>query len=116
MVDFACTHISIENIIKCSFGLTKTELEIFRYFTNNKYTQFSTQELSEKLNLDITTIQKAVKKLHSKGVLQKSQKNLEHGGYVLLYTCVGNHKIKQIIMKNFENFSKKVEESLCNWN
>ncbi|MFP4402634.1 MAG: helix-turn-helix domain-containing protein [Candidatus Nanoarchaeia archaeon] len=115
MVDFACTQISIDDIIKCSFGLTKTELEIFRFLVSHKHTRFSTHELSLKLNLDITTIQKAVKKLTSKGILKKDQKNLEQGGYVLLYQCIGQEHIKKIIMSNFENFSKKVEESLCDW-
>ncbi|MCH8520096.1 MAG: HTH domain-containing protein [Nanoarchaeota archaeon] len=115
MVDFACTHISIDNIIKCSFGLTKTELEIFRFLVTHKKNQYTTQELSQELALDITTIQKAVKKLTTKGVLKKSQKNLEQGGYVLLYECIGQNKIKEIIMNNFENFSKRVEQSLCNW-
>ena len=115
MVDFACTRISIDNIIKCSFGLTKTELEIFRYLVSHKQTQFSTQELSQKLSLDITTIQKAMKKLTSKGILKKDQMNLEHGGYILLYQCIGQENIKKIIMSNFENFSKKVEESLSDW-
>ncbi|MFT4244121.1 MAG: helix-turn-helix domain-containing protein [Candidatus Woesearchaeota archaeon] len=115
MVDFACTHISIDNIIKCSFGLTKTELEIFRFIVSHKHTQFSTQELSTSLKLDITTIQKAVKKLTTKGVLKKTQKNLEQGGYILFYECTSHEHIKNIIMKNFENFSLRVEESLCNW-
>ena len=56
----------------------------------------SRHELSEKLNLGLSTVQKAVIKLRQNNVLEQSQKNLEKGGYFFTYRI----KNKPILMKN----------------
>lgn len=115
MIDFACKQISIDEIIKCSFSLTKTELIIFQFLAHRCGEEFSSHKLSSELEVDITTIQKAVKKLYEKGVLDKKQRNLEGGGYCLYYQCISKDKIKEVIFENFRNFSQKMEQSIQNW-
>jgi len=67
-MDFACRKISRDEILKCSLGLTKSEIKILKFFINNSNEFYPTDDLSEKLNLKLSTIQKAVKKLHEKEI------------------------------------------------
>jgi predicted transcriptional regulator len=113
MVDFACKQIDKKEIIKCAFGLTKTEVSIFFFFLKHEDKTYSSTLLSKLLQLDLTTIQKAVKKLHQRGVLKKYQKNLEKSGYVFEYQIIPKDKIKEIISKEIQDWVKKVEAELC---
>ena len=115
MIEFACKSINLDDIIKCSFSLTKTELKIFRYIATHAQEEFSTEDLANYLHLDVSTIQKAVKKLTDQNILVKTQKNLSSGGYVFLYSCKSKDEIKKKIFGNFQNFSQKVEEALQKW-
>lgn len=115
MIEFACKNISLDEIIKCSFSLTKTELNIFKYIVKSKTKQLTTEEISKSLNLDLSTVQRAVKKLTDQDILVKTQKNLSSGGYIFLYSCKSKENIKLKIMDNFYNFSQKVENSLNKW-
>ena len=115
MIEFACKNISIDEIIKCSFSLTKTELLIFRFIVNSEKNSLTTEEISNTLNLDLSTVQRAVKKLTEQDILLKTQKNLSNGGYIFLYSCKSKQNIKDKILNNFTNFSKRVEESLNKW-
>ena len=51
MIDFACKTFNIENIIKCSLGLTKSEYKILGFFIDNPENYFTP------INLNSLTIQ-----------------------------------------------------------
>lgn len=111
-MEFACRKIDLGQIIKCSLGLTRAEYRIFQqYLKLNK--EASLQELSEKTKLDRTTIQKASKKLLQKGLLSRSQKNREKGGYEYLYKIAKKQeireKVRSIIRSWWENFDSSME-------
>ena len=61
-IDFACKNIKIEAIIKCSLGLSKAEMEIFKFFLKNQNKSFSSNDLKNNLNFELPTIQKCMKK------------------------------------------------------
>jgi len=115
MIDFACKEFDLEDIIKCGLGLTKTEFSIFKYFLDNKGKELITSEISEELKLNLTTIQKATKKLHEKEILIRHQKNLNNGGYVYTYEIESKQKIRFVIKKLIKNWSNKVEEEIDKW-
>ena len=115
MIDFACKEFDLEDIIKCGLGLTKTEFSIFKYFLNHKGKELITSEISKELKLNLTTIQKATKKLHEKGILIRHQKNLNNGGYVYTYEIESKQKIRFVIKKLIKNWSNKVEEEIDKW-
>ena len=114
-MDFACKKVNIEEILKCGFSLTKKELEILKYFLKNSNKEFTTFDLSKKLNLDITTCQKACKKLFKVEILEKSQKNLEKGGYLYYYRIISKSIIRKKVLNIVENWIKKVEDEFCKW-
>jgi predicted transcriptional regulator len=115
MIDFACKEFDLEDIIKCGLGLTKTEYNIFRYFLDNKGKEFVTLETAKKLNLNLTTIQKATKKLYDKEILIRHQKNLNNGGYVYTYEISSKQKIREVLKKIIKNWSERVETEINKW-
>ncbi len=82
-VDFACKELKVEDVIKCALNLTKADLKAMKYFLNETERWIDTDTLSKVLNLDISTIQRSVKKLHEKEILQRLQQNLDGGDYCL---------------------------------
>ena len=115
MIDFACKQFNLDDIIKCGFGLTRTEFKIMEFFLKNKEKEFTTISISKKLNLNLTTIQKAVKKLSEKKIIIRHQKNLTKGGYVYTYESNSKKDIKKSIKQIIRNWSDKVEKRIDGW-
>ena len=115
MIDFACKTFKLEEVIRCGLGLTKSEFIILNFFINHKTNYFTTNEISKQTTLDITTVQKAVKKLHAASTITRSQVNLKEGGYQFLYQIKPRKEIKSIIMNIINNWSSKVEHELDKW-
>jgi predicted transcriptional regulator len=115
MIDFACKQFNLEDIIKCGLSLTKTEFKIMEYFIAHKSAEHTTINVANDLNLNLTTIQKAVKKLHEKGILLRHQKNLENGGYIYTYECNSKKNIRKILKDIIRNWSENVEKQIDKW-
>lgn len=114
MIDFACKRFKIEEIIKCGLGLTRADYEIFSHLVEiEKWC--TTESIANKLSLNLSTVQKAVKKLHEKDILERMQKNLNNGGYIYNYRIKPKPYIRSLIMKIVDNWAKKVGESLKEW-
>lgn len=112
MIDFACKRFDLQEIIKCALGLTKAELKVMNFFLTNPRQEFTTEDISKKLNLNLTTIQKAVKKLREKEILKRHQKNLLKGGYVFTYETNSKTKIKDVLNGIIENWSENVKKEI----
>ena len=65
---------NFEDIIKCGLGLTKTEFKIMEYFIQDTSKECITISISKSMNLNLTTVQKAVKKLADKDYHKTSKK------------------------------------------
>lgn len=115
MIDFACKQFNIDEIIKCGLSLTKKELEIMHYFISNKNQEHTTSNIAQDLNLNLTTIQKAVKKLSEKKIILRHQKNLSNGGYIYTYECSSKTNIRKILKEIIRNWSNKVEKQIDKW-
>lgn len=112
MIDFACKTFSIEEVIKCSLGLTKADYKLLNFFIKNPEKQFTTNELAELLELDLSTIQRSVKKLREKEVIARGQTNLDGGGYQFFYELCNKKKVVRIITNIIENWVSTVKEEL----
>lgn len=111
MIDFACRRFDLNEIIKCSLGITKAEKVIMDFFISNSE-EFNSTEISERTRLQLSTVQKALKKLHEKNILLRSQKNLDNGGYVFVYRANSKQEIRQIIKDIIRGWSEKVEKEV----
>lgn len=115
MIDFACKEFKTEDVIKCALNLTKADLKVMKYFLNEKEKWVDTDSLSKVLKLDISTIQRSVKKLYEKDILQRSQQNLDGGGYVFKYKINSRAKIKNIIMTVVNSWAERLGQELEKW-
>jgi predicted transcriptional regulator len=115
MIDFACKRFDLNQIIKCGLGLTKSEFEVFQYFLKYSEKDLQTIVISKALKLNLTTVQKATKKLYEAGVIQRQQKNISGGGYLYCYKVRDRNVIRQILKDIIQNWTKNVEKGIDNW-
>ncbi len=111
-VDFACKKIHLDEVIKCSFGLNKTEYSVFIFLLKHSEKEYYVKDIAEKLKLNRTTVQKAVKTLVEKNLILRKQNNLLRGGYVFIYSGKNNKEIRTLIKKNVYEWYKKVEDEI----
>jgi predicted transcriptional regulator len=85
------------------------------FFISNSDKELTTIFISKKMNLNLTTIQKAVKKLFEKKIIIRHQKNLENGGYIYTYECETKKNIRKILKEIIRSWSEKVEKQIDKW-
>ncbi len=115
MIDFACKSFDIDEVVKCSLSLSKAEFRLLDFFIKNSDKNFSTEELSEKLNLDKSTIQRGVKKLHQKELLFRTQLNQSVGGYLFKYRIKNKDELIKKILGIIDNWNERVKAELKKW-
>ncbi|MFH1394270.1 MAG: MarR family transcriptional regulator [Candidatus Micrarchaeota archaeon] len=115
MIDFACKQFNLDDIIKCSLGLTRAEFRILQFFVQNHGQEFAANMISRRTKLNLTTIQKAVKKLAEKKVILRSQRNLDSGGYIFLYRCNSKENIRGILKAIIRRWSRIIEDKIDGW-
>ncbi len=115
MIDFACKEFRINDVIKCALNLTRADMKILEYNIIKSEQWNNTDNIATGTDLDLSTVQRSVKKLHEKGVLIKSQTNLDGGGYSFIYRIKDKEEIKQLIMNIVNTWVKKVESELEEW-
>jgi predicted transcriptional regulator len=111
MITFSCKKISKENLIKCSLALNKTEYNLLMFLLK-KDKSFTAIQISELMNLDRTTIQKAISNLVEKELVKRKQKNISGGGYTFLYLIENKQEIKNKIKEVIRKWCKGVEEAI----
>lgn len=115
MINFACKDFEIDEVVKCSLGLSKAEYKLFIFFIKHSDGDFSTEELSEKLKLEKSTIQRGVKKLHEKNLLFRSQFNQSVGGYLFKYRIKNKSEIKKNVLEILDRWNNKFKDELRKW-
>ncbi len=114
MINFACKKFDMNEVFRCSLNLTKTEYALLLFLIKNpKY--MSSRTIAETLNLDLTTAQRAMKKLFLLNVVDRMQENLENGGYIFRYKIKGNEVIQKKIEEIIDNWTKNIKRELYNW-
>lgn len=103
MIYFACNNIDVEELIRCSFSISKTEYKIFKELTNTRE-KYSIEQLSRLFKKNRTTIQKAVKNLVQKNLVQRRQVNLDKGGYIYYYFVDDPERMKRRIKEIIEHW------------
>lgn len=115
MIDFACKKFNLEEVMRCILNLSKSELKILRVFISNKNLFLNTQEIQSKTTLDLTTIQRAVKKIYSLGIIERGQTNLSSGGYVFNYRLKSKAEIRNKVISLVDNWAEKVGREFDKW-
>ena len=113
-INFACKRMPINRILRCSFGVSKTEIDIIMMLIREGK-QLDTLAIMKKIGKDKTTIQRAMKSLSEKELVHRKQINLDKGGYVYNYHAVSKKHIKERIYESFDNFKKSIENEIERW-
>jgi predicted transcriptional regulator len=114
MIDFACKTFKLEDVIKCGLGLTKADLKIFKFLIKLN-AEATSEEISKKNHLDLSTVQRTVKKLYEKKILFRHQTNLDGGGYIFSYKTKSKKAITLILNEIITKWQERVENELNNW-
>ncbi len=113
-LSFACKIIKIEDIIRCSFDINKTQYQILMLLSRSKRAM-TISEIASKLKKDRTTVQKAVKVLFSKHLVIRRQLNLDNGGYIYYYTINDRDKLKERIIHLINEWAESAKHTVLNW-
>ena len=108
-IKFACRTFSTDDILKCSFDLNATDLEVLKILLQKKE-QKCTDELTIIIKRDRTTIQRSLKNLLEKNLVIRKQKNASRGGYCYTYTAKDKNELK----KNLNEIINSFHENLTN--
>ncbi len=115
MIDFACKRFDLEEVIRCSLNLTKTEFKIMEYLIKQNRKCFTTQEISKIFGIGLSTAQKSVRKIKEAEIVKRGQKNFKGGGYVFIYSINQKRVLKEKILRIIRNWTEKVEDRIQEW-
>ncbi|MGM5481296.1 MAG: helix-turn-helix domain-containing protein [Nanobdellota archaeon] len=113
-LSFACKNIDFKELVMCSFELNQTEYNLFTFLLSQDE-PLCTTTIGEMTRKDRTTIQKAVKKLVSKGLINKHQVNLDSGGYTFVYSIRNKDNIKNTMLDIVNKWYSAVIDQIKEW-
>jgi len=113
-MEFACTKLAPEKIIRCAFGLTKQEFEIFLFLCSQPQ-QFTSKELQGKFKVNLATVQRALKKFSDADLVLRTQVNYDVGGYEFHYELRSRPHLRKILNERLRHWVSGVEKEVIEW-
>ncbi|MFA5797917.1 MAG: MarR family transcriptional regulator [Candidatus Woesearchaeota archaeon] len=113
-MEFACRQLRIEEVIRCSLDLRKSEYTLIECMVKEKHA-ITIQDISKKLKLDRTTVQKMMKRFYAKSLVERYQENLDGGGYIFTYKLKNKELLKQRIKEIIKSWYESVNTSVDKW-
>lgn len=112
-MEFACKQIDVKDIIACSLGLKKSEYRVFEVLLLSNHVTL--KDLSKKLNLDRTTLQKIFKNFVANELVERYQENLDNGGYIFVYKIKDKKLLKKRIHTAIDKWYAVAKTSIDEW-
>ncbi len=112
-ISFACKRFSLDQVLKCSFGLTRAEYAVLKALLRRG--ESSADVLAKILGKDRTTVQRALASLVKKQVVKRRQYNLSRGGYQYYYRPERHDLLKERVEEQFRSFSRMVWREIEQW-
>jgi len=75
----------------------------------------SLKDLSKKLNLDRTTLQKILKRFADNELVERFQENLDNGGYIFVYKIKDKAVLKKRINVAIEKWHESAKHAIDKW-
>ncbi len=114
MVDFACKDIDLEEVIKCSLGLSKADYSLMLHFLiTDDWT--TTNQIAKKMKIGLSTVQRCVKSLHEKNIIDRRQENMTGGGYFFIYIIKNKKELKSRVKETIHSWVEKFDKELEKW-
>jgi len=100
--------------VKRIFEVTKADCGVFEYMMLHYNRELVCTEIADKLNRNITTIQRAVKRLYENNLVERIQENLKGGGYIFKYKLKPFNELEKMfiarVMKNNNDFCSQIKQ------
>ncbi len=113
-MDFACKQIDVEQVLKCALGISKAGCAVLHCLANKKNWATS-EQLAQELDYDLATIQRNLKHLHERGILQRIQQNKELGGYEYTYSIVAQKEFLRVLEQTLHAWMQEAKKELEHW-
>lgn len=110
MIDFACRRFELDDVINCGLGLSKADFKIMNYMSKDSTEWYTTEDLAKILRLNLSTVQRTVKRLYEKSIIRRRQKNLDNGGYIYIYQARSKKEIGGLVNDVVQSWARKVNE------
>lgn len=109
-----CAGLSAEDLLACSFGLSKREVAVLiRMMEARDWVPVAAIAL--RAGRDRSVVQRSMQKLVRKGIAVRSQRNREGGGYEYLYRAADKAAIKGAILEKSRSFCAMVAARVREW-
>ena len=82
-------------------------------FLLRKNIKLNISEIVTELNLDRTTVQKAVKRLVELNLIKRFQQNLKKGGYIFFYQINDKKEIKDKLISIITNWCENAKQGIA---
>jgi predicted transcriptional regulator len=112
-MEFACRNVDVQDVIACSLGLKKSEYKVFEVLLNSDHVTI--KQLSKKLGLDRTTLQKVLKHFVSIALVERFQENLDVGGYIFVYKIKDKAILKGRIHAAIDRWHNTARQAIDKW-
>ncbi|MFP4116693.1 MAG: helix-turn-helix domain-containing protein [Candidatus Aenigmatarchaeota archaeon] len=112
MIDFACKTIEVQELIRCSFQLSKTDYKVLRRLMEEEK---RAKELAGDLDLERSTVQKSLTKLMERDLVSRRQYNISTGGYRYAYIAKDKEEIKKEVRSLIDDWSSSAKEAIEDW-
>ncbi|MEW6722944.1 MAG: helix-turn-helix domain-containing protein [Candidatus Micrarchaeota archaeon] len=113
-MDMTCIDISIEDLLGCSFGLSRREVSILlRMLDAGGWMPVST--LAARSRRDRSVVQRGLASLMERGLVMRDHRNRARGGYEFIYRAADKGKIRKAVLEKSARFSSMVEGRVRDW-
>jgi predicted transcriptional regulator len=112
-MEFACRQIDVKDVIACSLGLKKSEYKVFELLLHSD--NVTLKDLSKKLHLDRTTLQKVLKHFVQNELVERYQENLDNGGYIFIYKIKDKAVLKKRINVAIDKWHDTAKAAIEKW-
>jgi predicted transcriptional regulator len=113
-MDFACKTIDVQQILKCSLGLSKAGCSVLRELMSQE-DWITSEELAITTGYDLATVQRSLKHLHERNVVKRIQHNREVGGYEYYYLLVDKKAFRNVVTQTMEEWMQEARKELTEW-
>ncbi len=97
------------DLLCCAFGLRNTEIDAFFSLLSGPKT---VREISTQVNRERSTVQRVLKRLHKKGLVEQEGRTFDRGGYYYVYRAVSTKDVRDQILSQLERWYNETRRFL----
>jgi predicted transcriptional regulator len=113
-LDMTCIDISVEDLLECSFGLSRREVAILlRLLDTGDWLPVSA--IAARSRRDRSVVQRGLSSLITRGLIMRDQRNRARGGYEFIYRAADKGRMKKAVLEKSVRFSAMVRRRVRDW-